>query len=76
MNHTQERLAALQFEIATLREQLAEIADLPSQDHQRMYLFRELVYSLTTYDALLRKHHGQSTHSLRQRPVNQHARPI
>jgi hypothetical protein len=76
MNNTQERLAALQFEIATLREQLAEIADLPDQDHQRMYLFRELVYSLTTYDALLRKYGGQPTHGLRRHAVNQHTQPL
>jgi hypothetical protein len=75
MSNTQERLSTLQFEIAALRAQLAEIAAVPGHDHQRAYLFRELVYCVATYDALQRKHQRQSAYTLRQRAVNQPDQP-
>ena len=75
MSNTQQRLSTLQFEIAALRAQLAELAAVPGHDHQRTYLFRELVYYVTTYDALLRKQRRQSAYTLRQRAVNQPDQP-
>jgi hypothetical protein len=75
MSNTQERLSTLQSEITTLRAQLAEIATVPGRDHQRTYLFRELVYCVATYDGLLRKHRRQSAYTLRQRAVNQPDQP-
>jgi hypothetical protein len=71
MTNTQERLAALQFEITALREQLAELADPASDDRQRQFLFRELVYAVATYSALLRKHSRQPGYPLHQRAINQ-----
>jgi hypothetical protein len=71
MTNTQERLATLQFEIAALREQLAALADGASDNRQRQFLFRELVYAVATYNALLRKHSRQPVYPLHQRAVNQ-----
>jgi hypothetical protein len=76
MSNTQERLATLQFEITTLRAQLADMADVVSHSDQRMYLFRELVYCLATYDALRRKQRRHPNDGLRQRAVNQLDQPI
>jgi hypothetical protein len=76
MTNTQERLAALQFEITALRAQLAELAHGASDDRQCQFLFRELVYAVATYNALLRKHGRQPASALRQRAVNQLDQPI
>jgi hypothetical protein len=71
MISTQERLAMLQFELTTLRAQLAEIAGVADYDRQRTRLFRELVYCRATYGALLRKHSRQPAYALGQHAVNQ-----
>ena len=71
MTNTQERLAALQFEITALREQLAELVEESSDDRQRQFLFRELVYAVATHSALLRKRSRQSDYPLDQRAINQ-----
>jgi hypothetical protein len=76
MTNSQERLAALQLEIATLRAQLAELAPRAGDDRQRQFLFRELVYLVATYNALLRKHGRQPDSPLRQRAVNQPEQPV
>ena len=76
MSSTQERLATLQFEITMLRAQLADLADVAGSGPQRMYLFRELVYYMATYDALLRKHQRPPANGLRQRAVNQLEQPV
>jgi hypothetical protein len=75
MTNTQERLAALQFEISVLREQLAELADGASDDRQRQFLFRELVYAVATYNGLLRKHSRHPAYPLHDRAINQLDQP-
>jgi hypothetical protein len=75
MTDTQERLVALQFEITALREQLAALADGANDDCQRQFLFRELVYAVTTYNALLRKHSRHPVYPLHQRALNQLDQP-
>ena len=76
MTNTQERLSALQFEISTLRAQLTVLAHVAGDDRQRQFLFRELVYSVATYNALLRKHGRPPASGLHQRAVNQPDQPI